>query len=65
VVAPSAQEAEVEVASVTPGGQVASASYRVPADRQGLVLALGGLVVPALFLAWGARPASRRRRRRA
>ncbi len=35
------------------------------ADRQGLVLALGGLVVPALFLAWGARPACRRTRRRA
>ena len=65
VVAPSAQEADVEVASATPVGQVASASYRVPADRQGLLLALGGLVVPALFLAWGARPARRRTRRRA
>jgi hypothetical protein len=65
VVAPSAQEADVEVASATPVGQVSSASYRVPADRQGLLLALGGLVVPALFLAWGARPARRRTRRRA
>ena len=62
VVAPSAQEADVEVASATPVGQVSSASYRVPADRQGLMLALGGLVVPALFLAWGARPARRRTR---
>jgi virulence factor Mce-like protein len=65
VVAPSAQEADVEVASATPVGQVSSASYRVAADRQGLLLALGGLVVPALFLAWGARPARRRTRRRA
>jgi virulence factor Mce-like protein len=65
VVAPTAQEANVEVASATPVGQVASASYRVPADRMGLLLCLGGLVVPALFLAWGARPARRRTRRRA
>lgn len=65
VVVPTAQEADVEVAAATPDGQVASASYRVPADRQGLLLALGGLVVPALFLAWGARPSRRRTRRRA
>ena len=65
VVAPSAQEADVEVASATPVGQVASASYHEPADRQGLLLALGGLVIPALFLAWGARPSRRRTRRRA
>jgi hypothetical protein len=60
-----AQEADVELASTTPARQVASASYRVPADRQGLLLALGGFVVPALFLAWGARPSRRRTRRRA
>ena len=65
VVAPSAQEADVEVASATPVGQASSAAYRVPADRQGLLLALGGLVIPALFLAWGARPSRRRTRRRA
>jgi virulence factor Mce-like protein len=65
VVSPSAQEADVEVASATPAGQVASASYREPVDRQGLLLALGGLVVPALFLAWGTRPSRRRTRRRA
>jgi virulence factor Mce-like protein len=65
VVAPSAQQADVEVASATPVGQVASASYHEPADRQGLLLALGGLVIPALFLAWGARPSRRRTRRRA
>ena len=35
VVAPSAQEADVEVASATPVGQVASAAYHVPANRLG------------------------------
>ena len=65
LVAPSAQEADVEVAAATPIGDVANASYREPANRQGLLLVLGGLVVPALFLAWGARPARRRCRRRA
>jgi virulence factor Mce-like protein len=65
VVAPSAQEADVEVASATPQGQVSSAAYRVPAHSLGLLLALGGLVVPAMFLAWGARPARQRTRRRA
>ncbi len=65
VVAPSAQEADVEVASATPAAPVTSASYREPANRQAPVLALGGLVVPALFLAWGARPSRRRSRRRA
>jgi len=64
-VAPSAQQADVEVASATPVGQVASASYREPANREGLLLALGGLIVPALCLAWGARPSRRRTRRRA
>ena len=65
VVAPSAQEADVEVASTTPAGQVSSAAYHVPANRLGVLLVLGGLVVPALFLAWGARPSRRRTRRRA
>jgi virulence factor Mce-like protein len=65
LVAPTAQQADVEVASATPAGQVASASYREPANREGLMLVLGGLVVPALFLAWGARPSRRRTRRRA
>ena len=65
VVAPSAQEANVEVASSAPGGQVSSAAYRVSANRLGMLLVLGGLIVPALFLAWGARPSRRRTRRRA
>jgi hypothetical protein len=63
LVAPSARDADVEL----PGTPVpaTSTSYRVPANQRGMVLALGGLVVPALMLAWGARPARRRARRRA
>ncbi len=61
VVAPTAQEADVELTSVP----VSSTSYRVPGTSVGALLALGGLVVPALFLAWGARPSRRRTRRRA
>jgi virulence factor Mce-like protein len=64
LVAPTAQEADVELGSGTPVPS-ASASYRVPPSQLGMVLALGGFVVPALFLAWGARPARRRARRRA
>src|SRR6202012_2387359 len=45
VVAPSAQQADVEVASATPVGQVSSASYKEPVNREGLLLALGVLVV--------------------
>ena len=48
-----------------PGRRSSSAAYRVPATSRGALLALGGLVVPALFLAWGARPSRRRTRRRA
>jgi virulence factor Mce-like protein len=64
VVAPSAQEADVELGSGTPV-PVSNASYRVPVASRGALLALGVLVVPALFLAWGARPSRRRTRRRA
>ncbi len=64
VVAPTAQEANVELASASPV-QVSSAAYRVPGASRGALLALGGLVVPVLFLAWGARPSRRRARRRA
>jgi len=64
VVAPTAQDADVELGSAQQVPE-SSASYRVHPDQRGMVLALGGLVVPALFLAWGARPSRRRRRRRA
>jgi virulence factor Mce-like protein len=64
VIQPSAQEANVELNS-GPTVPVSNASYRVPTSSAGLLLALGGLVVPVLFLAWGARPSRRRTRRRA
>jgi virulence factor Mce-like protein len=64
VVQPTAQEANVELNS-GPTVPVSNASYRVPTSSAGLLLALGGLVVPALFLVWGARPSRRRTRRRA
>jgi phospholipid/cholesterol/gamma-HCH transport system substrate-binding protein len=64
LIAPTAQQANVELGSATPV-PVSSAAYRVPGQSLGLLLALGGLVVPALFLAWGARPSRRRTRRRA
>jgi hypothetical protein len=37
----------------------------VPRTSEGLLIALGALVAPALLLAWGARPSRRRTRRRA
>jgi hypothetical protein len=64
VIQPTAQEANVELDS-GPTVPVSNASYRVRTSSAGLLLALGGLVVPALFLAWGARPSRRRTRRRA
>ncbi len=64
LVAPTARQADVEVPAATPIPE-ASAADRVPPGRSGMLLALGGLVVPALLLAWGARPSRRRARRRA
>jgi virulence factor Mce-like protein len=64
VIQPTAQQANVELSS-GPTVPVSNASYRVPSSSAGLLLALGGLVVPVLFLAWGARPSRRRTRRRA
>jgi virulence factor Mce-like protein len=64
LIKPSAQAANVELGS-GPTVPVNSASYSVPRSSAGLLLALGALVVPVLFLAWGARPSRRRTRRRA
>jgi virulence factor Mce-like protein len=64
LVKPSAQESNVEL-NAGPQVPVSNASYRVPRTSAGLLLALGALVVPALLLAWGARPSRRRTRRRA
>ncbi len=66
LIKPSAQEANVELSSSTAQQvPVSAASYRVPRSSAGLLLALGGLVVPVLLLAWGARPSRRHSRRRA
>ena len=64
LVAATAQEANVELGSGRPVPST-SAAYRVPGASRGVLLALGGFLVPALFLAWGARPSRRRTRRRA
>jgi virulence factor Mce-like protein len=62
VVAPTAQEADVELHGATPPSS--SAAYVTPVSNVWPLLLAGGLVVPALLLAWGARPARRRARRR-
>jgi virulence factor Mce-like protein len=64
VVAPTAQEADVELPSAATAPSTSTA-YRVPNHSIALLLVLGLVVVPALALAWGARPARRRTRRRA
>jgi virulence factor Mce-like protein len=64
VVAPTAEEANVELPSATDAPSTSTA-YSVPGPSIGLLLALGVIVVPAVALAWGARPARRRTRRRA
>lgn len=64
LVKPSPQESDVEL-NAGPQVPVSNASFRVPGTSAGLLLALGALVVPALMLAWGARPSRRRTRRRA
>jgi virulence factor Mce-like protein len=62
VVAPTAQEADVELHGANPPSS--SAAYVTPVSNVWPLLFVGGLVVPALLLAWGARPARRRARRR-
>jgi virulence factor Mce-like protein len=64
VVAPTAQDADVELpaSSTAPS---ASAAYAAPAQNAWELALAGGLLVPVLLLAWGARPSRRRARRRA
>jgi virulence factor Mce-like protein len=64
VVPPTAQEADVEL-----GGGIASPSstqtaYQMSDQSSWTLLVIGGLLVPAILLAWGARPSRRRTRRR-
>ncbi len=62
VVAPTAQEADVEMNGATPPSS--TAAYVSPASNQWVLMAAGGVVVPALVLAWGVRPSRVRARRR-
>jgi phospholipid/cholesterol/gamma-HCH transport system substrate-binding protein len=62
VVAPTAQEADVELNGATPPST--SAAFVAPATNLWALMGVGGLLVPAFVLAWGARPARRRARRR-
>ena len=65
LVAPGAQEADVEL-PVTATAPSTSTAYSVPGSSVAVLLTLSGvIVVPALALAWGARPSRRRTRRRA
>jgi virulence factor Mce-like protein len=62
VVAPTAQEADVELNGSSP--PVSSAAYVTSATSLWTLVLVGGLLVPALLLAWGARPSRQRARRR-
>jgi virulence factor Mce-like protein len=62
VVAPTSQEADVELNGATPPSS--SAAYVTSASNLWALLAVGVFLGPALLLAWGARPARRRARRR-
>jgi phospholipid/cholesterol/gamma-HCH transport system substrate-binding protein len=64
VVAPTTQEADITGQAATPASQTVAA-YRAPVQNAWALMGIGGLVVPILLLAWGARPARRRARRRA
>ena len=63
LIAPTANEANVELPATT--GPSASAALRQPAQSQWALVGVGGLLIPVLLLAWGARPSRRRARRRA
>jgi virulence factor Mce-like protein len=65
VIAPTAQQADVELNGATVPAAGSSASYQVPGPSRWVIGAIGGLLVPILLLAWGARPSRRRARRRA
>jgi phospholipid/cholesterol/gamma-HCH transport system substrate-binding protein len=64
VIAPTAQEADVELNGATSVAG-SSAAYSFSGSTQWMLGAIGGLLVPILLLAWGARPSRRRNRRRA
>jgi virulence factor Mce-like protein len=66
LVAPAAADANVELPNAkTSSLPTASAGYKVPGTSVWELVAMGGFLIPALLLAWGARPSRRRVRRRA
>jgi virulence factor Mce-like protein len=64
VVAPTAQEADVELGGGIASPSSTSTAYQVSGQSDWALLVVGGLLVPAILLAWGARPSRRRSRRR-
>jgi virulence factor Mce-like protein len=63
VVPPTAQEADITKGTTSlPSTSVA---YSAPAQNEWALVGVGGLLLPLLILAWGARPSRRRARRRA
>ena len=63
VVPPTAQESDVELNGAAPVPSTSTA-YAVPTQSKWVLVFSGGLLVPILLLAWGARPSRRRARRR-
>jgi virulence factor Mce-like protein len=64
LVPPTASEANVELPAAAAGPST-SAALREPAQSQWVLVGVGGLLIPVLLLAWGARPSRRLARRRA
>jgi virulence factor Mce-like protein len=63
LVAPSAGDANVELPAAKAGPST-SASLKEPGQSPWVLVALGGVLIPVLLLAWGARPSRRLTRRR-
>jgi virulence factor Mce-like protein len=64
LVAPAPSDANVELPPTTAASGT-SASFKESGQSQWVLIGLGGLLIPVLMLAWGARPSRRRARRRA
>jgi virulence factor Mce-like protein len=64
LVPPTAADANVELSGV-PAAPASSTAFRTPGQSQWALVGVGGVLVPVLLLAWGARPSRRRARRRA
>ena len=56
MVAPTQQDADVELNGVTPLIQSSSAAFDSPSKSNWALVVVGGLLVPVLFLVWGLDP---------